>query len=322
MTFTEDEAREETPVRRTVQWEQMFPDELEAAFAERPLVYFTYGLCEPHGPHCAVGLDELKAHAIAVNAAHEHGGIVAPPDYWHCHEVGGYAIWADGKIGNVPRTWLTAEPPWMHFKRVCYQIRAAEAIGFHAAILFTGHYGPNYRDLQTLCELVQPYVRMQVYGMPEFEANERGFGPDGPTADHAGKVETSLLWHLDPESVDLSRLPNPRSPETDESVGFLRRPPYFAMGPDAAESDRRVGERMVRDEVAWLGRKAEELLGAYAPDREVHGLITFEDVERFWESEVRPRLSGFATMQPRWAPTGTLDPASRWYANSNIPGRE
>jgi len=70
-----------------------------------------------------------------------------------------------------------------------------------------------------------------------------------------------------------------------------------------------------------LGRKAEELLGAYAPDREVRGLITFEDVEQFWESEVRPRLSGFATMQPKWTPTGTLDPASRWYANYDIPGR-
>ena len=309
-------------MRRTVQWERMFPDELEDAFAERPLVFFSYGLCEPHGPHCAVGLDEIKAHAIAVAAAAKHGGIVAPPDYWHCHEIGGYAIWADGKIGNVPRTWLTAEPPWMHFKRVCYQIRAAEAIGFHAAILFTGHYGPNYRDLRTLCELIQPFVRMRVYGLPEFEANEPGFGPDGPTADHAGKVETSLLWHLDPESVDISRVPGTgttHAGETGSAADFLQRPPFFAMGPNAAESDRRVGERMVHDQVAWLGRKADELLAAYAPDGEVRGLITFEDVERFWESEVRPRLSEFATMQPRWTPTGTIDPASRWYANWGVP---
>ena len=35
---------------REVRWERMFPDELEAAFAACPVVYFAYGLCEPHGP--------------------------------------------------------------------------------------------------------------------------------------------------------------------------------------------------------------------------------------------------------------------------------
>ena len=53
----------------------MFRHELEAAIEACPLVYFTYGLCEPHGPHNAVGLDALKAHAIASRAA----GLLARP---------------------------------------------------------------------------------------------------------------------------------------------------------------------------------------------------------------------------------------------------
>ena len=77
-----------------VQWERMFPDTLEAAFAACPVVYFPYGMIEPHGPQNALGLDGLKAHAIACRAAQEHGGIVAPPDYWHVHEIGGYGLWA------------------------------------------------------------------------------------------------------------------------------------------------------------------------------------------------------------------------------------
>src|ERR1700730_1018339 len=113
-----------------VRWERMFPDQLEAAFAARPIVYFAYCLCEPHGPQNTVGLDALKAHGIACAAAREHGGIVAPPDYWHCHEIGGFGIWAAAEVGEVERTWLTAVPPWVHFKNVCYQIRAADAIGF------------------------------------------------------------------------------------------------------------------------------------------------------------------------------------------------
>ena len=77
-------------MRKEVRWERMFPDELEAALNACPAVYFTYGLCEPHGPQNAVGLDALKAHGIACRAAHTHGGIVAPPDYWHIHEPVSY----------------------------------------------------------------------------------------------------------------------------------------------------------------------------------------------------------------------------------------
>ncbi len=85
---------------KEVRWERMFPDELEAAFENCPLVYFTYGLCEPHGPQCTVGLDALKAHGIACRSAFAHGGIVAPPDYWHIHELGGYALWGGKNSGS------------------------------------------------------------------------------------------------------------------------------------------------------------------------------------------------------------------------------
>ena len=185
-------------MKREVRWERMFPHELEAAFEECPIVYFCYGLCEPHGPQNAVGLDALKAHAIACRTAREHGGIVAPPDYWHIHEHGGYALWANRTVGEI-RPWLTAMPAWMHFKNICYHVRAADAMGFHAAILLTGHYGPNWKDLKTLLEILQPHFDMQLYGLPDFEANQPGFDSDGNSGgDHAGKVETSLLWALEP----------------------------------------------------------------------------------------------------------------------------
>jgi creatinine amidohydrolase len=157
-------------MEREVRWERMFPDQLEAAFAETPVLYIPYGLCEPHGPQNTLGLDALKAHAICCRAARAGGGIVAPPDYWHIHEVGHYAAWARREVGEVARKWLTAVPPWIHFKNVCYHIRAAEEIGFRAVILLTGHYGPNWQDLKTLTTLLQPRVRARLYGLPDFEA--------------------------------------------------------------------------------------------------------------------------------------------------------
>jgi creatinine amidohydrolase len=283
----------------------MFPDQLEKAFAECPVVYFAYGLCEPHGPQNALGLDALKAHAIACLAAQAHGGIVAPVDFWHIHELGGYAIWSHKYIGQVTRTWLTSVPPWVHFKNVLYQIRQADAIGFHAAILFTGHYGPNWEDLKTLCTLVQPYVSVRLYGMPEFEANQPGY--DGQSGDHAGKVETSLLWALMPECVDQSRLP----------PGDLPGTPY-AMGRDAPQANRQIGERMVADEVAFLGRKATELLTEYDRLQPRQKLETFAQAEQVWLSVILPELRNFRSMQDAWE--GEPPPTdSAWYPNWKVP---
>jgi creatinine amidohydrolase len=287
----------------------MFPDQLEHTFQECPLVYFSYGLCEPHGPHNALGLDELKAHGIAVQAARQHGGIVAPPDYWHIHEIGGYAIWSDAAVGRPPRSWLTAMPPWQHFKNICYHIRAVDALGFHAAILLTGHYGPNWQDLNELVALLQPFVGTRLYSLPEFESNYKGFSGDGKEkADHAGKVETSLLWALRPECVDASRIPAEYQPGQQ-----------FAMGKDAPLANRQVGERMVADEVEWLGAKGAELLAEYGRLQPQHNFTTFEAVERVWAEVVTPRLPTFATMQEKWDWQTDLPADSPWARNARVP---
>jgi len=294
-----------------VRWERMFPDQLEAAFKACPLAWFTYGLCEPHGPHNAVGLDSLKAHAIACQAAREHGGIVAPPDYWHIHEIGGYALWSERAVGQPERSWLTCLPPWQHFKNVCYQIRQADTLGFKAAILMTGHYGPNWQDLKTLIDLIQPYVGTRLLGLPDFEANTPGFDCDGKSGgDHAGRVETSLLWATHPECVDITRMPD----REDEG-------PHFAMGKTAYDSNRKTGERMVRDEVVWLGEKASELLAAYEADKPEQKMRTFEDVERFWDDVVRPQFKDFKTMQENWRDDPELPESSVWHANWRITNR-
>ncbi len=295
---------------RQVQWERMFPDQLDAAFDDCPLVYFPYGLCEPHGPHDAVGLDALKAHGIACESARAHGGIVAPPDYWHIHELGGYALWLERTVGPVRRSWMTCIPPWQHFKNICYHIRMADHLGFHAAIFLTGHYGPNWKDLKTLIGLVQPHVGTRLCGLPDHEANQPGFDNDGRSGgDHAGKVETSLLWALHPDCVDLSRLPPEDAPG-----------PHFAMGPTVRQSDRRVGERMVADEVRWLGEKAQELLDEYEEENPTHKLQTYEDVEVLWETVIRPSLAGFETMQDSWTEEA-LPETSTWYPNWRVPRR-
>jgi hypothetical protein len=196
-----------------------------------------------------------------------------------------------------------------HFKNLCYHVRQADTLGFHAAIFLTGHYGPNWEDLKTLLGLLQPHVGTRLYGLPDFEANQPGFASDGKsTGDHAGRVETSLLWAVEPECVDYSRLPPPDAPG-----------PHFAMGGNAHEANRGTGERMIADEVRWLGEKAHELLADYNREHPQQRLRTFEQVEQLWETVVRPELKGFRSMQPLWAGGQPPAEASVWYVNWAVP---
>ena len=151
-------------------------------------------------------------------------------------------------------------------------------------------------------ELVQPRLRMRVYGLPDFEANRPGFPGAGDDGDHAGKVETSLLWALEPDGVDMDRLP--------ADPGY----PLFGMGETAGESDRGAGEKMASDVVAWLGRKQQELLDAFDPGRPSR-LRTFADVENFWAEEIQPRLPDFKCMQSSWSDKAEPDSGSRWRKN-------
>lgn len=291
---------------REVRWEYMFPDQLEAAFAECPVIYFTYGMCEPHGPYNALGLDMLKAYRIGCEAARTHGGIVAPPDCWHVHDRGGYSVWAHQHVGECARKWATSLPPAHHFKSICYHLRVADTLGAKAAIFLTGHYGPNWKDLKTLLALAQEFTGTRLYGLPDFEANYRGFDLDGASGgDHAGKVETSLLMALEPGCVDLTRMPEQ-----------YQQGKYFAMGRDAHQANRQVGERMVRDEVEYLGRKAAELLAEYDRLKPAHRLRTYRDVENFWRDKVEPELPDFACMKECFCdPPATVPPGSVWFEN-------
>ena len=294
--------------RREVRWELMFPDELESAIAEFPIVYMPYGLCEPHGPQNVLGCDALRPAVSMRTAAEEYGGIVMPAVYWHCHESGTSAVWGHRTIGNT-RTWLTSVPPWMFFKNMSYHIRAVDTLGFHGAVIFSGHAGSHTQDFPVFLEIMQRHVATRLHcHMPiGMGTKESRFEDDRGIGGHAGRGETSLLWAVTPEGVDLSRLPPAYAPG-----------PHFAMGPDAYDSDRRAGERMNADIVASIGDTAKELLAEYDRVQPTRAPLTFAQVEDIWEDEVRPELKNFSSMQngPEAPPED-----SQWFANWNIPDR-
>ena len=147
---------------------------------------------------------------------------------------------------------------------------------------------------------------MRLYGLPDFEANTPGFDRQGNGGDHAGRVETSLLWALEPECVDMSRMP------AADAQG-----PHFAMGANAFESDRRIGERMVNDEVEWLGKKMKELLEDYTElNISERCPVTFQKVEQIWAETVTPALKTFETMKN---PDESPPEDSQWFRQCKLP---
>jgi len=101
--------------------------------------------------------------------------------------------------------------------------------------------------------------------------------------DHAGRCETSQLWALCPDMVEISRVPD-GPPE--------RR--VFASSSDARHSSRSEGEAIVASQVAFLGRLADALL------REAEGKppserISGEQAEQIWQ-EMRAE-------RPKWIST-------------------
>ena len=93
------------------------------------------------------------------------------------------------------------------------------------------------------------------------------------------------------------------------------------MGRDASQANRRVGERMLADEIRWLGAKAQDLVDAYERDRPTAHLHAFDDVEAFWDREVRPRMKDFRSMQPYFDDRAEPATESRWRANWAVPAR-
>src|ERR1051326_4390881 len=62
-----------------VQYERLRPREGVAAREACPVAYLPIGTIEWHGFHNPLGLDSIKAHAMAVRCAQSGGGLVFPP---------------------------------------------------------------------------------------------------------------------------------------------------------------------------------------------------------------------------------------------------
>ena len=204
----------DAPPVREVRLEFLRPKELEEAQAACPTIFQPLGTIEWHGLHNVVGVDAVKAHALCVRAAQRGGGLVAPSLYGG---VGGLSEPHTFIMDPENNVFSRLLRPWI--EQLC---REMARDGFKAIIMLTGHYGAAQQIVvrETAVRMSRA-LNIPVLGTPEYMlALDVEY-----TGDHAAWGETSLMMHLFPDTVDLSRLGDPphrgvggRDPKTQASA--------------------------------------------------------------------------------------------------------
>ena len=175
-----------------VKYEEMTPEEFTQAVSKMPVFIIPTGLLEWHGNHLPLGQDTLKAYGICLRVAEKlAGGIVLPPNYWGRPGFSTYVgtlTFSEGLIRSLF---------WELFEQL-------KKVGAKVILLVTGHYGPcQVNCLKGIAEdFNRCYPEVCVVAQPEYE----GVNVNGETpADHAGKWETSMFWHMYPELTQIDK---------------------------------------------------------------------------------------------------------------------
>jgi creatinine amidohydrolase len=224
-----------------------------------PTLWLPVGALEQHGPHLPMGTDAILSHRIATAAAEAAGGLVAQPvtyGYKSQQKSGG----GNHLLGTVS---LDAGTLVALTRDLVVSLLGQ---GARHLVLVNGHY-ENYQFLYEGIDLalravgVGPgddrAVLLLSYWDYVSQQTLDAVYPDGFAGwdvEHGGVLETSLLLHLEPELVDLSRavdhppaeLPRfdrlPVVPSRTPKSGCLSAP----TGSDA-EKGRLLFEQVVAD---------------------------------------------------------------------------
>ena len=251
--------------RRRVRYEEMLPHEVVEARLKRPVAYLPIGGLEWHGEHNALGLDTVKSHALAVECATVHGGLVFPPLFYgeprehylmeanHDRDGGIKAKMRlpEGSFAPGYMEESQTEADLRYVRLLLHVLKQIKSLGFKVIVILAGHY-PLLAHARSAVEIFNLQVHKAGLAPNEhvawaaigYELVKDLFPEAG---DHAGAWETSLMMALRPDLVDLARLPRDpqaklvavwgKDPRTHASAEFGRKAVEAIVGRIAAKID-------------------------------------------------------------------------------------
>ena len=219
----------------TRQIERLRPYQIEAALAERSLIYLPLGTIEWHCNHLPVGLDALTAHALCLRAAERTRGLVWPVLYYG----------TGGGHGQFPWTVMMPTPTEIE-TILTFTLRRLSDLGVAEAVLFSGHFADE--QLAMIDRLVADWNALgqplRARALAVNRANIRGFPPD-----HAGLFETTLLQGIDAELMDITQL----SQMADDKDRFDQSSPLWGIvGTDPRQAPPLPADELTSAVVDWL----------------------------------------------------------------------
>ncbi len=178
------------------------------------------GATEQHGPHLPLDTDTRIAEAWARGvAARVTGCVVAPPlAYGSSGEHAGFA--GTLSIGQRALELMLVE-----------LVRSSSAT-FAAVLLVCGHGG----NVEPVDRVIQR-MRQEGHRVGAVFPRWPGSAIDGPVDAHAGRVETSLLLHLSPATVDMDLATPGVSTPVSELMDDLRAGGVAAVSPNGVLGD-------------------------------------------------------------------------------------
>ncbi|MGE5529662.1 MAG: creatininase family protein [Patescibacteria group bacterium] len=244
-----------------VRYEEMLPHEIVARRKLFPAAFIGLGGLEWHGEHLAVGNDALKAEKLCELAATRSGGF-AFPTLWYGEPrvVGLMEVNYDPDDGIKKHMALpkekcsetffgkTGEEQILFYqallRHVLIQMRSLE---MRAVCLLCGHYpiegwaAPVVEEFNASHDDIQAFAGIEGNYLPKSEH---------VGGDHAAKWETSYLWYLRPDCVDMSIY---LGREDEPLVGLMGQDPR-------REASVEIGRRACDLIVEGMVRKARELM--------------------------------------------------------------
>lgn len=169
---------------KVAELDKLFPEQMDALLVKFPVVVMPIGTIEWHSHHLPIGVDTIKAEAIARLVANETGAVLAPTTWF-----------AAGGVSFPHTMHLPSQIIEDLFTEVWSQMAS---MGFRVIFALQGHFGLDHslasrraavRAMATSASTVMTFADFELLT----DLGNRG--------DHAGAWETSLLWAVAPDLV-------------------------------------------------------------------------------------------------------------------------
>jgi creatinine amidohydrolase len=210
------------------------------------------GIIEKHGPHLPLGTDLFEVRELASAAAKKEYALVFPPYYF------GQIFEARHQPGTMA---YNHELVWKMLEETCSELSRN---GVKKIILANGH-GGNTSFLQYFCQVQlesrkdyivvlfdpgsDPVLDKEIRSMQKAKL-------DG----HAGEEETSMMYVIRPDLVDLNAIKSQSGLDQDKLKAlpygytgiwwYASYPNHFAS--DVAEPNKKLGELLIEKDARQL----------------------------------------------------------------------